>query len=69
MGAARTINTDFMRKNKTGQIMCYKTGQFYLLTTYTGYGVQMYYYNLIDGRGLCLVATNGPYAGIIDLYH
>jgi hypothetical protein len=33
MGAAMTRITDFMMQNKTGQIMCYKTGQFYLLTT------------------------------------
>lgn len=36
---------------------------------YTGYGAQIDYYNLGDGRILRLVTTNGSYAGVIDLYN
>jgi hypothetical protein len=36
--------------------------------TYQGYGAQIDYYNLDDGRGIRLVATNGKYAGVIDMY-
>ena len=35
---------------------------------YEGYGNQVDYFNLDDGRGLQLMATNGQYAGIFDLY-
>jgi hypothetical protein len=35
---------------------------------YNGYGAQIDYYNLDDGRGIRLVATNGKYAGVIDMY-
>lgn len=33
MRSAITRIIDFRMRNKSGQIMCYKTGQFYLLTT------------------------------------
>lgn len=33
MRSVTTRITDFKMRNKSGQIMCYKTGQFYLLTT------------------------------------
>jgi hypothetical protein len=36
--------------------------------TYQGYGNRIDYYNLNDGRGLQLMATNGQYAGVFDLY-
>jgi hypothetical protein len=36
--------------------------------TYQGYGNQIDYYSLDDGRGLQLMATNGQYAGVFDLY-
>ena len=36
---------------------------------YTGYGVQLDYSSLGDRRALRLVATNGTYAGVFDLYH
>jgi len=35
--------------------------------TYKGYGMQIDYYSLDDGRGIQLVATNGQYAGVIEL--
>ncbi len=37
--------------------------------TYKGYGMQIDYYSLDDGRGIQLMATNGQYAGVIELYH
>jgi hypothetical protein len=36
---------------------------------YTGYGIQIDYFNFGDGRILRLMGTNGSYAGVIDLYH
>lgn len=36
--------------------------------TYEGYGMQIDYYSLDDQRGLQLVATNGQYAGVFELY-
>jgi len=33
MCAATAVIINFVMTNKSGQIMCYKTGQFYLLTT------------------------------------
>jgi hypothetical protein len=35
--------------------------------TYKGYGSQIDYYSLDDGRGIQLMATNGQYAGVIEL--
>ncbi len=36
--------------------------------TYKGYGSQIDYNNLDDGRAIRLMATNGQYAGVFDLY-
>jgi len=36
--------------------------------TYQGYGAQIDYYQLEDGRALRLIGTNGKYAGVFDLY-
>jgi len=36
--------------------------------TYKGYGSQIDYHTLDDGRAIQLMATNGKYAGVIDLY-
>jgi len=33
MFAATTVITDFVMRNQSGHITCYKTGQFYLLLT------------------------------------